>query len=624
MSPTPVTFTSPTAAGVVQLGGDRRGGRGALRRARSSRSSGSTSTPPRPRRTSSPRCWPPAGSRRRCPSTRRPTTAGWSRPRPPATASTTDELLVGAGADEILDIVAKVFLPPGDRAVVPTPSYAMYRVLTEQRGAAVVAVPRRGASRMATRWIVDAVRAAAARRRRSSGCAARTTRRPCPSPTAPSRRCSPASPRTPPPTAARPPIVVLDEAYAEFVGRSLVGLRDRLPEPHRRPHRQQGLRAGRAAGRLRASPARRSSRGSTRTGRPGSVSTVSVTVVTEALLRRRRSSTANIARVERERDRLPAALRRRRLVRRAVGHELPARRLRVARSGPRAVAEGLLRRGLVPRTFPAGHPLADSPAPDRPRRRRERPAHRRAGAATSPRETAHDDAARRARPSAPREARRVTVARTTRETDITVTLGLDGAGHAADRDRGRLLRPPAGLVRPPRPVRPGDPAPMATSQVDEHHTVEDVALVLGAAFAEALGDRAGHPPLRRRARADGRVARHGRRRRRRPAVRGHRPAVPRRAGRRRCRSSSSSTRSSRSRGPPGATLHLRGTGRNDHHLAEAAFKALARALRDACEPDPRRDGRRLDEGLARMSAARRGSSPSSTTAPATSSASSRR
>ena len=40
----------------------------------------------------------------------------------------------------------------------------------------------------------------------------------------------------------------------------------------------------------------------------------------------------------------------------------------------------------------------------------------------------------------------------------------------------------------------------------------------------------------------------------------------------------------------GATLHLRGSGRNDHHLAEAAFKALARALRDACDPDPRREG----------------------------------
>jgi imidazoleglycerol-phosphate dehydratase len=40
----------------------------------------------------------------------------------------------------------------------------------------------------------------------------------------------------------------------------------------------------------------------------------------------------------------------------------------------------------------------------------------------------------------------------------------------------------------------------------------------------------------------------------------------------------------------GITLHLRATGRNDHHLAEAAFKSLARALRAAIAADPRRTG----------------------------------
>ena len=40
----------------------------------------------------------------------------------------------------------------------------------------------------------------------------------------------------------------------------------------------------------------------------------------------------------------------------------------------------------------------------------------------------------------------------------------------------------------------------------------------------------------------------------------------------------------------GATIHVSGTGRNDHHLAEAAFKALGRALRAACTADPRRTG----------------------------------
>ena len=90
----------------------------------------------------------------------------------------------------------------------------------------------------------------------------------------------------------------------------------------------------------------------------------------------------------------------------------------------------------------------------------------------------------------PREGRRVTVARSTRETDITITLGIDGTGHTAiatgigfyDHLLGSFAH--HGLF---------DLAIESDGDlhVDEHHTVEDVALVLGAAFAEALGDRAG-------------------------------------------------------------------------------------------------------------------------------------
>ena len=57
-----------------------------------------------------------------------------------------DELLVGAGADEILDLAAKAFLPPGAGAVIPTPTYAMYDVLTAQRPARPIPVPRRSAA----------------------------------------------------------------------------------------------------------------------------------------------------------------------------------------------------------------------------------------------------------------------------------------------------------------------------------------------------------------------------------------------------------------------------------------------------------------------------------------------
>ncbi len=188
----------------------------------------------------------------------------------------------------------------------------------------------------------------------------------------------------------------------------------------------------------------------------------------------------------------------------------------------------------------------------------------------------------------PREGRRVTVARSTRETEITVTLGLDGSGHASiqtgigfyDHLLGSFAH--HGLF---------DLAVHADGdlQVDEHHTVEDVALVVGAAFAEALADRAG---IRRFGEAtvpmDESIA---------TAVVdvGGRPYavidLPFRGERVGGlplqlieHSLESCARTS------GTSLQLHGTGRNDHHLAEAAFKALARALRLACEPDPRRDG----------------------------------
>ena len=187
-----------------------------------------------------------------------------------------------------------------------------------------------------------------------------------------------------------------------------------------------------------------------------------------------------------------------------------------------------------------------------------------------------------------RAARRVTVTRRTRETEIDMTLDLDGAGHATiatgigfyDHLLGSLAH--HGLFD--LEIRAsGD------LEVDEHHTVEDVALVLGSAFAEALGDRSGvarfgeaSVPMDESL-ATAVVDIGGR-----PYAvidlpfRGERVgALPLQLVEHALESFARTA---------GATLHLRGTGRNDHHLAEAAFKALARALRAACAPDPRRVG----------------------------------
>lgn len=188
----------------------------------------------------------------------------------------------------------------------------------------------------------------------------------------------------------------------------------------------------------------------------------------------------------------------------------------------------------------------------------------------------------------PRDGRRVSVGRSTRETSITATLGIDGSGSTSvdtgigfyDHLLGSLAH--HGLF---------DLAINADGdlQVDEHHTVEDVALVLGAAFAEALGDRAGIARFGQssvpmdEALATAVIDLGGR-----PYAVIDLPFHGERVG-----------------GLPlqlvehaleafartaGATVHLTGTGRNDHHLAEAAFKALGRALRVACELDPRRAG----------------------------------
>jgi imidazoleglycerol-phosphate dehydratase len=187
-----------------------------------------------------------------------------------------------------------------------------------------------------------------------------------------------------------------------------------------------------------------------------------------------------------------------------------------------------------------------------------------------------------------RAGRRVRVVRRTRETEIALALDLDGAG-VADVATGigfydHLLGSFAhhGLF---------DLEVRATGDlhVDEHHTVEDVALVLGSAVAEALGDRVG---IRRfgdasipmdESLASAVIDVGGR-----PYTVIDLPFLGERAGGLPLQLVEHALEAFAT--TAGATLHVRGAGRNDHHLAEAAFKALGRALRVACEPDPRRTG----------------------------------
>lgn len=192
--------------------------------------------------------------------------------------------------------------------------------------------------------------------------------------------------------------------------------------------------------------------------------------------------------------------------------------------------------------------------------------------------------------------RAVTLHRVTRETDVTVRVVLDGSGQASVATGvgffDHLLSSLAHHALIDLEIRAtGD------LEVDDHHSVEDVALVLGAAIGEALGERAGiqrfgdsSVPMDE-AVATAVLDIGGR-----PYAVVDLPFRGHRAGELNLQmiehALEAFTRTS------GTTLHLTGSGRNDHHLAEAAFKALARALRTAISPDPRRSGVASTKGAA--------------------------
>ena len=185
-------------------------------------------------------------------------------------------------------------------------------------------------------------------------------------------------------------------------------------------------------------------------------------------------------------------------------------------------------------------------------------------------------------------SRTASLQRTTAETRVSVAVDLDGTG-IADVSTGigffdHLLTSFAhhSLIDLTVDTR-GD------LEVDDHHTVEDTALVLGAALAEALGERAGIArfgdatvPMDE---ALGRAA----------VDVGGRPHALVNLELRADRIGALSTQmiphgvDTLARAA-GFTIHLEGRGRNDHHVAEAAFKALARAIRSAVAADPRRSG----------------------------------
>jgi imidazoleglycerol-phosphate dehydratase len=184
--------------------------------------------------------------------------------------------------------------------------------------------------------------------------------------------------------------------------------------------------------------------------------------------------------------------------------------------------------------------------------------------------------------------RTATRERATRETTIRVRVDLDGSGRSEIATGvgfyDHLLTSLAHHSMIDIEV-----AATGDLHIDEHHTVEDVALVLGDALSAALGDRAG---IMRFGDAvvpmDDALASVALDLSGRPyavldlAFRGEKVGALSTQLVEHILESLARTL--------GANLNVRASGRNDHHIAEAVFKGLARSLRAAVAIDPRRTG----------------------------------
>jgi imidazoleglycerol-phosphate dehydratase len=184
--------------------------------------------------------------------------------------------------------------------------------------------------------------------------------------------------------------------------------------------------------------------------------------------------------------------------------------------------------------------------------------------------------------------RTATIERKTRETEIVISLDLDGSGEqecatgVGFLDHMLAALAMHGLF---------DLTVQATGDlhIDAHHTIEDVGIVLGQAFNAAVGDRRGinrtghaYVPMDE---ALGFVA----------LDFSGRPYTVFEAGWATPAIGQFPTDLVQHFFEALAvhgrlTLHARVSGRNDHHKAEALFKALGRALRMATAIDPRQQG----------------------------------
>jgi histidinol-phosphate/aromatic aminotransferase/cobyric acid decarboxylase-like protein/imidazoleglycerol phosphate dehydratase HisB len=409
-----------------------------------------------------------------------------------------ENVVLGAGGDDLILLCARTFAGPGDTVdVPPAPTYPLYRLAAELAGASVGPDPV------------------------LTFC------------------CRPGNPLGDFPELpdARP--LVVDEAYFEYAGETAVPLIDDGVIVIRTFSKAFGL----AGARIGYALAARDTAAELRARQaPAAVSTLSVALALAAL-----RNPPDVAPVLEERERLAAELR-------ASGLEpLPSRAnfLFVPVDEPEELADRLLEHGCVVRVTGGGIRITIRDRDD-------------------------DDLLLAAIAGTDRpRGRRVRHVRATAETALRVRLGLDGAGRVRVATGAGLydhlleqLAFHGGLDL----LVDGS----GDGETGDHHTAEDTAIAVGEALDRALGERRG-------------IARYG------SAVVPMDDALARAAvdlGGRRGAEISLEQDPGLARhvfeslaGAARMTLHVEATGRDPHHVAEAACKAVGRALREAVRTD---------------------------------------
>jgi histidinol-phosphate/aromatic aminotransferase/cobyric acid decarboxylase-like protein/imidazoleglycerol phosphate dehydratase HisB len=413
-----------------------------------------------------------------------------------------DNVVLGTGADDLILLCARCFAGPGDTIAIPdAPTYPLYRIAAQLAGAST------GGDEPVLTFT-----------------------------------CRPNSPdgALRPLPDARP--LVCDEAYFEYCGATAVPLLDDGVIVLRTFSKAFGLAGARIGYAL---AARETAAELNARQAPAPVSTLAAALAVAAL-----AAPPDVRPLIEERERLASALR---------ALDLPplasnANFVFVPAEDGRALADALLRRGLVVRAYDDGIRITvrdrvdDDYLVETIARLLDRPA-----------------------PVAAAGGRSARTLRATAETRIAVRLGLDGSSRVSVRTGGGIydhfleqLAFHAGLdlvVEGAGDLETGD-----------HHTVEDTALAFGEALDHALGDRrgiarygdatvpmddalaraavdlGGRPFAELTIEPD-------------PGLAGHVFGSLAQAGR--------------------VAIHVQASGRDPHHTAEAAYKAVGRALKTA-------------------------------------------